>query len=148
MAHLLIYKLLSKALNSAILIITIVTTGPGLWVTSQLLLLLYFWLDNGSNTCGIDFHFENNKKEEDPIEEGNGEIHLAGIEDRISPNSVSRVETEDAPEDSINSSSIETEDDSKSLINGDESKEDTFIEFKILEKLFIGKFKVGSKEGR
>jgi len=26
---------------------------------SQLLLLLYFWLDNGANTCGIDFHFGN-----------------------------------------------------------------------------------------
>ena len=32
-------------------------SGPGLWVLSQLLLILYFWLDNGANTCGIDFHF-------------------------------------------------------------------------------------------
>ena len=33
--------------------------GPGLWVASQILLVLYFKLDNGANTCGIDFHFEN-----------------------------------------------------------------------------------------
>ena len=30
-----------------------------MWVLSQLLLLLYFKLDNGANTCGIDFHFAN-----------------------------------------------------------------------------------------
>ena len=38
-------------------------TGPGLWIVSQLLLLLYSWLDNGANTCGIDFHFENKAAE-------------------------------------------------------------------------------------
>ena len=36
-------------------------TGPGLWLVSQLLLILYFWLDNGANTCGIDFHFSDRK---------------------------------------------------------------------------------------
>ena len=33
-------------------------SGPGLWVASQLLLLLYFKMDNGANTCGIDFRFK------------------------------------------------------------------------------------------
>ena len=29
------------------------------------MLLLYYYLDNGSNTCGIDFHFKNDQKEVD-----------------------------------------------------------------------------------
>merc|ERR1719264_1838383 len=37
--------------------------GPGLWVLSQALLLLYFYLDNGSNVCGLEFDY-NNKEEE------------------------------------------------------------------------------------
>ena len=30
-----------------------------MWLASQLLLPLYYKLDNGANTCSIDFHFEN-----------------------------------------------------------------------------------------
>ena len=32
-------------------------SGPGLWVLSQVLLLLYFKMDNGSNVCGIEFNY-------------------------------------------------------------------------------------------
>ena len=41
-------------------------SGPGLWVLSQALLLLYFKMDNGSNVCGIEFNYNNEegKKEE------------------------------------------------------------------------------------
>ena len=42
---------------TTIVIMMLFVSGPGLWVLSQLLLILYFWLDNGANTCGIDFHF-------------------------------------------------------------------------------------------
>ena len=48
-----------KLIQNIIAIIMMSVTGPGLWVVSQLLLLVYFKLDNGANTCGIDFHFEN-----------------------------------------------------------------------------------------
>jgi len=49
--------------SPALVIFLIVSSilGPGLWVLSQLLLLLYFWFDNGANTCGIDFHFSDRK---------------------------------------------------------------------------------------
>ena len=40
-------------------------SGPGFWVVSQALLLLYFYLDNGSNVCGIEFNYNN--------EEGNSD---------------------------------------------------------------------------
>ena len=50
-------------------------TGPGLWIVSQLLLLLYSWLDNGANTCGIDFHFENKAAEKRDLDS----INICGI---------------------------------------------------------------------
>jgi len=31
--------------------------GPGLWLLSQVLLLVYYKLDNGSNVCGLEFNF-------------------------------------------------------------------------------------------
>ena len=38
--------------------------GPGLWVVSQLLLLVYFKMDNGSNVCGIEFNYNNKNKKD------------------------------------------------------------------------------------
>ena len=35
-------------------------SGPGWWVVSQVLLLIYFKVDNGSNVCGIEFNYNNN----------------------------------------------------------------------------------------
>ena len=40
-------------------------SGPGWWVVSQVLLLLYFKMDNGSNVCGIEFNYNNNDSSED-----------------------------------------------------------------------------------
>ena len=37
-------------------------SGPGLWVVSQLLLLVYFKMDNGSNVCGIEFNYNNGER--------------------------------------------------------------------------------------
>ena len=31
--------------------------APALWIVSQLLLIVFFWLDNGAMTCGLDFEF-------------------------------------------------------------------------------------------
>ena len=31
--------------------------APALWIVSQILLIVYFWLDNGAMTCGLDFEF-------------------------------------------------------------------------------------------
>ena len=49
-------------------------SGPCLWVLSQVLLLLYFKLDNGSNVCGIEFNYNNNveEKKEDGERIGEG----------------------------------------------------------------------------
>ena len=128
--------------------------GPGLWVVSLLLLLLYFWLDNGANTCGIDFHFGNNKNKGSLKVEGseNEESQVEGIKRSIShnspSNSIATVETEDASEEGLSSFSDKNEDDSKSIINDDEPREDTYFEFKVLEELFISEFEVVSEEGR
>ena len=35
-------------------------SGPGWWVVSQVLLLIYFKVDNGTNVCGIEFNYNNN----------------------------------------------------------------------------------------
>ena len=87
--------------------------GPGLWLVSQLLLLLYFWLDNGANTCGIDFHFEESSNRE-----------------------------------GANSSNEETGNNSDSIINDDQPREDTFFEIEVMKRLFINKFNVVSEKGR
>jgi len=36
-----------------------------LWVLSQAWLLLYFYLDNGSNVCGLEFNYKNEEQEGD-----------------------------------------------------------------------------------
>ena len=119
-----------------------------MWVVSQILLVIYFKLDNGANTCGIDFHFQNKKS--DQIEGDLEEVEVNENEESIplnsQSNSTSRVETEDVPEES--SSSDKTEDESQSVINNDEPRGDKYFEFRVLEKLFISEFKVVSEEGR
>ena len=32
---------------------------PKGWILSQILILVYFYIDSGVHTCGIDFHFDN-----------------------------------------------------------------------------------------
>ena len=34
------------------------------WILSQLLLLLYYYIDSGVQTCGLDFHFNNEVQEQ------------------------------------------------------------------------------------
>ena len=127
-------------------------TGPGLWIVSQLLLLLYYKMDNGANTCGLNFCFDNIKGDVEKIEGDVEEVEVSENEERLPlnsrANSTSRVETEDASEGGLSSPSDETEDDTKSIINDDEPKEDNFFEFRVLERLFIIKFEVVSEKGR
>ena len=52
-----------------------INSGPGFWVLSQALLLIYFKMDNGSNVCGIEFNYNNEEMER---EEGNREASLIG----------------------------------------------------------------------
>ena len=52
-------------------------SGPGFWVLSQALLLIYFKMDNGSNVCGIEFNYNNEEMER---EEGNREASLIGAD--------------------------------------------------------------------
>ena len=42
----------------------ITVSGPLGWLLSQILLLAYFKLDNGSNVCGLEFDFDNKGAQE------------------------------------------------------------------------------------
>ena len=95
-------------------------SGPGLWVLSQVLLLLYFKIDNGSNVCGIEFNFNNRKKKE-------------------KYGAVDKKEDEEREKE---------KDDSISLIGADSLlNSEMYYNDQILRQLFFG-FQVESEEGR
>ena len=80
--------------------------APLLWIVSQILLIVYFWLDTGAMTCGLDFEFCTESKS-----------------------------TRDNK--------------TKSLITGEEQiSDETFVDLKILEKLYVSAFNLVSEEGR
>ena len=61
---------------SMIQLVTMTHSGPVLWVLSQAWLVLYFYLDNGSNVCGLEFNYKKKRgartrrgKEEDKEED-------------------------------------------------------------------------------
>ena len=84
--------------------------APVLWILSQSLLIVYFWLDTGAMTCGLDFEFG----------------------------------TESATE-----SETTRDNKTKSLITGEEQiSDETFVDLKILEKLYVSGFNLVSEEGR
>ena len=84
--------------------------APVLWIVSQILLIVYFWLDNGAMTCGLDFEF------------------------------CSKSATE---------SETTMDNKTKSLITGEEQiSDETFVDLKILEKLYVSAFSMVSEEGR
>ena len=95
-------------------------SGPGLWVVSQLLLLVYFKMDNGSNVCGIEFNFNNRRKKE-------------------KYGAVDKKEDEEREKE---------KDDSISLIGADSLlNSEMYYNDQILRQLFFG-FQVESEEGR
>ena len=75
-------------------------TGPGLWIVSQTLLVLYFKLDNGANTCVIDFHFEKSNKTKRDLAEVEVNENEESFPLNPRSNSTSRVE-ESASSDQI-----------------------------------------------
>merc|ERR550517_42425 len=38
---------------------------PSGWILSQLLILIYYYIDTGVQTCGLDFHFDNPQEDEE-----------------------------------------------------------------------------------
>ena len=77
---------------------------------SQILLIVYFWLDNGAMTCGLDFEFFS---------------------------------------ESATDSETRRDNKTKSLITGEEQiSDETFVDLKILEKLYVSAFNLVSEEGR
>ena len=41
------------------------------WILSQLLILIYYYIDTGVQTCGLDFHFDNPQEDEETATEDN-----------------------------------------------------------------------------
>ena len=77
---------------------------------SQILLIVYFWLDTGAMTCGLDFEFFSESDTEPETTRGNK---------------------------------------TKGLITGEEHiSNETFVDLKILEKLYVSAFNLVSEEGR
>ena len=119
-----------------LLMLMMTHSGPGLWVLSQVLLLLYFKMDNGSNVCGIEFNYNNNveeKKEEvEAKKEGDMEEEKEKREEE---------EYQGKMED-------QKEDDSKSIISENAPNIEVLFNHLFLRKLILGKFEVLSEEGR
>ena len=115
-------------------------TGPGLWVLSQGLLLLYFMMDNGSNVCGIDFNYNNvvGKKEEVEVEKEEGK----------DVKQEEKEEDRELEEEEGKHEEIKENDNAKSIIG--ENKPDIEVHFneQLLRKLILAKFEVQSEEGR
>ena len=113
--------------------------GPGLWLLSQLLLLLYFKMDNGSNVCGIEFNFKNKggrwgdgkKKEKKRWWKKRGKKKGEGREG------------EEEKDNEVG----QKKDDTKSLMGTDLENSEMYFNDEILRQLFLG-FKVESEEGR
>ena len=96
-------------------------SGPGLWVLSQALLLIYFKMDNGSNVCGLE---ELLKERVEETEEKKKEVEEEGEQKK------------------------KEEEDSKSIIDADQSDIEVHFNDQLLRKLILGKFEVQSEEGR
>ena len=104
--------------------------GPGLWLLSQVLLLLYFKMDNGSNVCGIEFNYDNREK--------GGCRELCGMEINYSNEEGKKEEKKENNENN----------DSKSIVGENEPDIEVHFNDQLLRKLILGKFEVRSGEGR
>ena len=110
--------------------------GPLGWLLSQMLLLLFYHLDNGSNTCGIDFHFANDTEERSRTSSTSSppaDVQLAGAASAEAALSAD----EDPQVDSVSIFDVEEPKSSIPIVNNE-----------ILNKLFVKEFKVVSEEGR
>ena len=125
-------------------LILISNSGPGLWVLSQALLLLYFKMDNGSNVCGIEFNFDNKEKKEGETKNRGGRSRGEGGGQGDGENKIGGGEGGE-----------EAKDDSESLIGAvnNEIRRKLFLGFgvkseaQIMRNLFLG-IQVKSETGR
>ena len=142
-------------------------SGPGLWVLSQALLLLYFYLDNGSNVCGLEFNYkkkrgtrtsrgkEEDKEEEEEKEEGEKkkEEKKEGQEKEEDEEKKEEKEKEKEENKKLDEGEEEKQDkmegldDTKSLLGANKAEHETFYNDQIFRQLFLG-FEVKSEEGR
>ena len=107
--------------------------GPGFWVVSQLLLLVYFKMDNGSNVCGIEFNYNSKNGEKENGEEGEEEEKNEGEKEE-------EEEKNEGEEE-------EQKDDLISIIGSDLANNERNYNAEILRQLFLD-FQVKSEEGR
>ena len=101
-----------------------------------MLLLLFYHLDNGSNTCGIYFHFANDTEERSRTSSTSSppaDVQLAGAASAEAALSAD----EDPQVDSVSIFDVEEPKSSIPIVNNE-----------ILNKLFVKEFKVMSEVGR
>ena len=128
-------------------------SGPGFWVLSQALLLLYFKMDNGSNVCGIEFNYDNEEKEEEEAKKEGGSRGEGGgqgggeKDDGGGEGGGSRGEGGREEENGEGQGGGEEEDDPKSLIGADVKDSEMYYNNEIMHQLFLG-FQVKSEAGR
>ena len=118
----------------------ITVSGPLGWLLSQILLLAYFKLDNGSNVCGLEFDFDNKgawkklevKKENEEENSTNRDSHE------------SRTKEDDTKSKGDNSTS--TSEDKPSDIEDIESR--LVCSSSCLKKMLRSDFEATTEEGR
>ena len=143
-------KMMKMALNMMKLMM-ITHSGPGFWVVSQALLLLYFYLDNGSNVCGLEFNYsiKKRKKKEEEKEEDKKE------EKEKDEDKKKKEEKKEEKEELEKEGQEKEEDEEKNVEKEKEKEEDKKLEEvediyngQIFRQLFRLRFEVASEEGR
>ena len=125
--------------------------------------MLYFYLDNGSNVCGLEFNYKNeeeegdsdleeekeeDKEEEEKKKEGKEELEKGGQEkeeEEEKKEDKKLDEGEETEQDKMEG--LEENEDNKSLLGADKADHETFYNDQIFRQLFLG-FEVESEEGR
>ena len=68
------------------------------WILSQLLILIYYYIDTGVQTCGLDFHFDNPNEDEEAATEDNPDENYDDNPDD-NPHEDEEMATADSPDD-------------------------------------------------
>ena len=87
------------------------------WLLSQILLLAYFKLDNGSNVCGLEFDFDNNRAQEKTEEKKENEEEGNSTNHSEAANTSSADQSESAKGDAASSGNKEEIEDSTNISN-------------------------------
>ena len=122
------------------LFMMITVSGPLGWLLSQILLLAYFKLDNGSNVCGLEFDFDSKgaleKMEENKEKEEENSTNRASHESR----------TKEDDTKSKGDDSTSTSEDKPSDIEDIESR--LVCSSSCLKKMLRSDFEATTEEGR